>query len=262
MEKIFFSKFVRMADKKKILVMVASPKNERSGTLIPTKAFVEGLEENGDYETEYLFIDRLNIKPCRGCLSCWGREDGSCFMKDDDVPWVREKLTNADIVIWSFPLYLFGVPGQMKVLMDRIVGMVHPYMGQKLKDGVNALNSNLHGLQFQKEGQKIILLSSCAWMDIDVVYEPIRKQFDIILGHEGYTLIACPQMRALDHRGGPRRLKMLRDKYKVGGAELARTGTLTQETIDLLQKPLFSDDAYVTLVTEFVTHMFDRPDNF
>ena len=55
---------------------------------------------------------------------------------------------------------------------------------------------------------------------------------------------------------------MLRDKYKAGGADLARTGNLTQETIDLLQKPLFSDDAYVTLVTEFVTHMFDRPDNF
>ena len=46
-----------MAEKKKILVMVASPKNERSGTLIPTKAFVEGLEQNGDYETEYLFIE-------------------------------------------------------------------------------------------------------------------------------------------------------------------------------------------------------------
>jgi hypothetical protein len=29
-----------------------------------------------------------------------------------------------------------------------------------------------------------------------------------------------------------------------------------------MQKPIFSDDAYVTLVTEFVTHMFDRPDNF
>ena len=59
-----------MAEKKKILVMVARPKNERSGTLIPTKAFVEGLEESGEYESEYLFIDRLNIKPCRGCLSC------------------------------------------------------------------------------------------------------------------------------------------------------------------------------------------------
>ena len=159
-----------MAEKKKILVMVASPMNERSGTLIPTKAFVEGLEQNGNYETEYIFIDRMHIKPCRGCLSCWGREDGSCFMKDDDVPMIREKLINSDIVIWSFPLFLFSIPGQMKVLMDRIVGMVHPYMGQKLKEGANAMNSHLHGLQFQKEGQKIILLSSCAWMDIDVVY--------------------------------------------------------------------------------------------
>ena len=43
-----------MAETKKILVMVASPKNERSGTLIPTKAFVQGLEENGNFETEYI----------------------------------------------------------------------------------------------------------------------------------------------------------------------------------------------------------------
>ena len=251
-----------MAETKKILVMVASPKNERSGTLIPTKAFVQGLEENGDFETEYIFIDKMNIKPCRGCLSCWGRPDGSCFIKDDDVPAIREKLINSDIVIWSFPLFLFGVPGQMKVLMDRIVGMVHPYMGQKLGEGVNAANSNLHGLQFQKEGQKIILLSSCAWCDLDVVYEPIIKQFDIILGHEGYQLIACPQMRALHHRGGERRLNILRKRYWQGGAELAKTGKLSKEAIDIMQKTIFSDEAYEKLVVEFVTHMFDRDDNF
>ena len=251
-----------MADTKKILVMVASPKNEKSGTLIPTKAFVQGLEENGTFETEYIFIDKMNIKPCRGCLSCWGRPDGSCFIKDDDVPAIREKLTNADIVIWSFPLFLFSIPGQMKVLMDRIVGMVHPYMGQKLKEGLNASNSNLHGLQFQKEGQKIILLSSCAWCDLDVVYEPIKKQFDIILGHEGYQLIACPQMRALHHRGGERRLNILRKRYWEGGAELAKTGKISQEAVDLMQKTIFSDEAYEKLVVEFVTHMFDRDDNF
>ena len=106
---------------KKILIMVASPKNERSGTLIPTKAFVDGMLENGDYESEYVFIDRLNIKPCRGCLTCWGRPDGSCFIKDDDVPETRKKLEEADVVIWSFPLFLFSIPGQMKVLLDRIV---------------------------------------------------------------------------------------------------------------------------------------------
>ncbi|MCQ2054038.1 MAG: flavodoxin family protein [Fibrobacter sp.] len=250
-----------MSDSKKILVMVASPKCERSGTLIPTKAFVEGLEQNGNYETEYVYIDRLNVTPCRGCLSCWGRPDGSCFMKDDDVPMIRQKLIDSDIVIWSFPLFLFSIPGQMKVLMDRIVGMVHPYMGQKLDDP-DYLNKPMHGLQFQKEGQKIILLSSCAWTDIDVVYEPIRKQFDIILGEGGYDLIVASQMRALHHRGGERRLNMLRDKFRKGGAELATTGALSKEIVDYMQKPLFSDAAYRELVVQFVTHMFDRDDNF
>ena len=56
--------------------------------------------------------------------------------------------------------------------MDRIVGMVHPYMGQKL-DNPDSMNKPMHGLQNQKPGQRIILLSSCAWCDIDVVYEPI-----------------------------------------------------------------------------------------
>lgn len=246
---------------KKILIMVGSPKNERSGTLIPTKAFVDGMLESGDYEAEYLFIDRLNIKPCRGCLTCWGRPDGSCFIKDDDVPSVRKKLETADVVIWSFPLFLFSVPGQMKVLMDRVVGMVHPYMGQRLDDP-DCMNKPMHGLQNQKPGQKIILLSSCAWCDIDVVYEPIRKQFDIILGNDGYTLIVCPQMRALHHRGGERRLNMLRKHYAAGGAELAKTGDLSKAAIDLMQKPLFGEETYRELVVQFVTHMFDRDDNF
>jgi hypothetical protein len=249
---------------KKILIMVASPKNERSGTLIPTKAFVDGMLENGDYEAEYVFIDRLNIKPCRGCLTCWGRPDGSCFIKGDDVPETRKKLEEADVVIWSFPLFLFSIPGQMKVLLDRIVGMVHPYMGQKLsgENSTHDMNKPMHGLQHQKPGQKIILLSSCAWMDIDVVYEPIVKQFDIILGKGKYYMIACPQMRALHHRGGERRLSMLRKRYAAGGAELAKTGDISKEAIDLMRKPIFGEDAYVTLVTEFVTHMFDRDDNF
>ena len=197
--------------------------------LFPQKLLFKALKKNGKYETEYIFIDKMNIKPCRGCLSCWGRPDGSCFIKDDDIPAIRERLTNADVVIWSFPLFLFGIPGQMKVLLERIVGM---------------------------------LLSSCAWSDIDVVYEPIVKQFDCILGHENYQLIACPQMRALHHRGGERRLEVLRKRYWLGGAELAKMGKLSQESIDLMQKNIFGDDAYEKLVVEFITHMFNRNDNF
>jgi hypothetical protein len=54
----------------------------------------------------------------------------------------------------------------------------------------------------------------------------------------------------------------LRKRYWQGGAELAKTGKLSKEAIDLMQKTIFSDEAYEKLVVEFVTHMFDRDDNF
>ena len=69
-------------------------------------------------------------------------------------------------------------------------------------------------------------------------------------------------MRALHHRGGERRLNMLRKRYAAGGSELAKTGKLSEEAIDIMQKPMFGDETYRELVVQFVTHMFDRDDNF
>ena len=40
------------------------------------------------------------------------------------------------------------------------------------------------------------------------------------------------------------------------------TRTVLLRAIDLMQKCIFSDVAYEKLVVEFVTHMFDRNDNF
>ena len=40
------------------------------------------------------------------------------------------------------------------------------------------------------------------------------------------------------------------------------TRTVLLRAIDLMQKCIFSDAAYEKLVVEFVTHMFDRNDNF
>jgi multimeric flavodoxin WrbA len=84
---------------KKILVLNASPKCEASATLTVTKAFVEGLKEILECEIEYINISKLNIKPCLGCLSCWGRTAGECVIKDDDALIMKKKIDEADIVI-------------------------------------------------------------------------------------------------------------------------------------------------------------------
>ena len=87
---------------KKILVLNGSPKKEKSATLNVTKAFVDGMLSTNKYETEYVNLSDLNIKPCTGCLSCWGRTEGECVIKNDDILPFKEKVLNADVFIESF----------------------------------------------------------------------------------------------------------------------------------------------------------------
>ena len=93
---------------KKISVINGSPKKDKSFTMIVTNAFVKGIEQEGGV-AELINISDLDITPCRGCLSCWGRTAGECVIKGDDIPMLREKLKAADRIVISFPLFFFGM---------------------------------------------------------------------------------------------------------------------------------------------------------
>ena len=102
----------------KVLVLNGSPKGERSNTYRLTSAFLEGLRQVQQTEVEVLEVGKLHLLPCRGCFACWSKTPGKCVLQDD-MAGVIERLLAADVLIWSFPLYYFGIPGQLKLLIDR-----------------------------------------------------------------------------------------------------------------------------------------------
>ena len=116
-----------------ILVINGSPKGEKSSTYRLTRAFLDGMsareDRNGEPlpKIETLEIGKLTIRPCLGCFSCWNKTPGECCIRDD-MRMVIEKLLWADVTIWSFPLYYFGLPGQLKNLIDRQLPMTLPFM--------------------------------------------------------------------------------------------------------------------------------------
>ncbi len=88
----------------KILVLNGSPKGERSNTYRLTKAFLEGMSEDGEaLETREMAVNRLNIRSCLGCFSCWNKTPGKCCIADD-MAGVIEAMLWADVTVWSFPL--------------------------------------------------------------------------------------------------------------------------------------------------------------
>ena len=216
-----------MADK--ILVLNGSPRKERSGTLFLTKAFVSGIESTGEFETEYVNIADLNVTPCKGCFHCWKTyAKGECAIKNDDVPAVRAKIEEAKYVVVSMPLYYFGIPGQVKTLLDRLLGMSNECRGRPIREKFEK-GEALHGERFPKPDRHF-------------------TQLDYIFGKNHYGRAVCPQLDSLIARGGERRLNLYSKNYQAAGVEFTRKGYLSEETQALLSKPAFSTTVYEQLL--------------
>lgn len=66
--------------------------------------------------TERLDVARLDVAPCLACGGC--AEAGDCVI-EDDMTGLYEKLLTADAVIISSPIFFYGLPSQLKALIDR-----------------------------------------------------------------------------------------------------------------------------------------------
>ena len=101
----------------KVLVFNGSPKRNASDTMHMTRAFLDGMNSANQFDIEIINVIEKNIGFCKGCFVC-KRNGGTCVIKDD-MKEMLDKILNSDIIIWSFPLYCYGMPAHLKALVDR-----------------------------------------------------------------------------------------------------------------------------------------------
>ncbi len=207
----------------KVLILNGSPRGERSNTLIVTKAFLEGMLGSGkELETEFVTVTKYHIDHCKGCFCCWQNTPGECIIKDD-MKELLQKYIQADYIIWSFPLYYYGMPSLLKAFMDRLLPINLPYIGEK-EDG-----TNFHPSRYDLTTQQHILISTCGFCSVENNYEALLKQFDI-LTKGNYVKILCPEGELLQVP----QLKPRKDSYltsvRAAGEELLKHQCILPET--------------------------------
>ncbi|MBQ8357772.1 MAG: flavodoxin family protein [Clostridia bacterium] len=232
----------------KFLVLNGSPRKEKSNSLGLTHAFLDGAREalavrGEEAETELLTVSELNVTPCLGCLSCWGRTAGKCVIVGDDVAGILQKIMAADVIIESFPLQFCSLPGPLKTLIDRLLPLLETYRGGNLREG-----QALHGLRYDMSGKKLVLISTCGYGEIDPMYDAVRIQYDHICGKGNYTPLFCAQGEAFRVPHGARRMTMRLALAKRAGAELVETGGVSADTLAEMAKPMFSQKVFETLL--------------
>lgn len=98
----------------KILGLSCSPRKV-GNTEILLKEALSGAQQEGA-ETELFSVSGKDIRPCDGCWSCMVK--GDCHIEDDIKP-LRQKMEQADGIIFGTPVYVYTMTGQAKVIMDR-----------------------------------------------------------------------------------------------------------------------------------------------
>ena len=169
----------------RLLIINGSPKGRKSNTYKLTKSFIDGISGRADTECDEILVRDKSIGTCIGCFGCWNKTPGVCVIKDD-MKEVLDKILWADIIIWSFGLYYFNVPGKMKMLIDRQLPLALPFMLSESESGG-------HPMRFDMSGKRHVVISTCGFYTAKGNYGSVSEMFDHFLGKNGYETIFCGQ---------------------------------------------------------------------
>lgn len=105
-----------IADLKKILAIVGSPRKGGNTDILVQKVAEGAVSKNAQVET--LHLGKLTIRECDGCHACW---KGKNCSKNDDMLAIYDKIIESDSLVFATPVYWYGTTALMKALIDRMV---------------------------------------------------------------------------------------------------------------------------------------------
>ncbi len=116
-----------------ILGISASPREGNSMYLLQ-EALNAAKEVNLSHvEAETYSIKGKTFKPCIHCYACQDKLNGECAIKDD-FQELRNKWVEADVIIYSVPVYHMSIPGQLKCFIDRLGNSLNTYYNHKYEE--------------------------------------------------------------------------------------------------------------------------------
>ncbi|MCH5324227.1 MAG: flavodoxin family protein [Eubacterium sp.] len=105
---------------KKIVVITGSPR-KKGNSFAMTDAFIKAAEEKGHTVTRF-DAAFMQIGGCHACETCFSTGKACTF--DDDFNTIAPAILEADVIVFTMPVYWYSIPAQIKGVIDRIFSLV------------------------------------------------------------------------------------------------------------------------------------------
>ena len=148
-------------------IVIIDGSARKGNTLTAINTFIKGASEGN--QIEVIQPEKLHIAPCKGCGACQCHK--GCVDKDDTNETI-DKIAAADMILFTTPVYWWGMTAQLKLIIDKCY---------------------CRGMQIKEKKVGLIVVGG-APVD-NVQYELIWKQFECmaeylswnVLFHESYS---------------------------------------------------------------------------
>ncbi len=222
----------------KALAINASPKKDKGHTAAILDRLLVGIQ-NAGAEADVLYTQELSIAPCLGEHSCWFGNPGTCVQKDD-AGEVLARLAASDIWIFATPLYVDGMAGPMKNLLDRMLPLAEPTID--LRDGHCAWHTRAR----VKPG-KVVLVSSCGFWEVDN-FDPLVMHVKTVcrrMDREFAGALLRPHAGVFAAMANAAGACDVLEACKEAGVRLVQEGVIPDVIQEIVSRPLISLGEYV-----------------
>ena len=222
----------------KILVLNGSPKKENSDTMHITRAFLDGMQQAAPQEIQIIDVIDRHIEFCSGCLGCM-RNGGIC-RHDDDMRTILDEILASDLLLFSFPLYCYGMPAVLKKLIERILPL-------------SSIAMRKTGDRYEHVGQadfshlRYMMICGCGFPNSTHNFEPAVAQFEMMFrgDHTVMTVPESPMFSAPEAAAVTvPRLELVRE----AGRQYVQNGAVEPELLAQIGSPMIPEEVYAQIV--------------
>ena len=222
----------------KIMVINGSPKKERSDTMHITRAFVDGMNEESQNEVHIINAVDQHIEYCTGCFSCM-RNGGDCI-HHDDMRAILEEILDSDLLIWSYPLYCYGMPAPLKALLDRTLPL-------------SSMAMHKVGDRYEHVGQRdfthlhYVMICGCGFPNSKHNFEPAISQFKLCFPNN-HTMITVPESPMFNAPEAEAVTAPRLEQIKEAGKQFAESFTISDDLMQEITSPMIHEEQYAAIV--------------
>ena len=222
----------------RILVLNGSPKRDKSDTMHITRAFLEGMRDAAPQEIHVIDVIDRHIEYCAGCFAC--KMNGGTCIHDDDMRDILHEILESDLLLFSFPLYCYGMPAPLKALLDRTMPLSSMAM-QKVGDRY------AHVGQADFSHLKYLMISGCGFPNSKHNFEPAVAQFKLCFpqNHTIITISESPMFSVAEAAIVTEpRLALVRQ----AGKQYAQAGEIDEALQAAIGSPMIPEEQYAAIV--------------